>query len=201
MKFSLSVIAALSTLTEALDDPTIDLGRSLSELADVVRLAVPSAVGLSVRTGPEGSRIELTGGAEDIVPTEIGTSLTITLPWPEAPTQATRTAIVLYARAKGAFVDLAADVTWLAGTRVVDVVLDSHLDPPHDVDPRTTLEAMAAVNQAIGMLLSQGFTPEQAERHIYQRAASTGIAAQFAAVAIMAQLIETGHRGEPNPDS
>lgn len=192
MNYSPRVVAALSTLTQILDDPTIDIAQTLDQLAHVVRLAVPSSVGLSVRSGPDHARIELTGGRDDTTIVDIGASMMMALPNSTAGTRPTSTTIVFYATSKGAFVDLAADVTWLAGTRVADVVLDQHLVPPSGVDPQVTLEALAAVDQAIGMLLGRGYTPEQAEDHILERAALTHVSAHSAAELIMSQLIAAG---------
>jgi len=198
MKFSPNVAAALTTLTEVLDDPAIDIGRTLDQLAEIVRLAVPSSTGLSVRSGTDGTRIELTGGLDDTMIADIGASLMITLPSAGRP--AALTTIVLYATAKGAFVDLAADVAWLAGTRVTDIVLDAHLVLPTYTDPRASLEAMASVDQAIGMLLGHGYTPEHAQRHIFQRAALTDVSTHAAADMIITELIETRPAPEPGDD-
>ena len=149
MTFSPDVAAAVRALTEVLDDPAIDIGHTLDELAETVRLAVPSAVGLSIRSGIDGSRIELTAGLENSVADDIGASLMFTLPLAGVPS--TGTTIVFYATTKGAFVDLAADVAWLAGSRVKDIVLDAHLKPPAYADPQATLLAMSSFHQAIGI--------------------------------------------------
>lgn len=192
MKFSPDVGAALNALTEVLDDPAIDIGHTLRELAETVRLAVPSSVGLSVRSGIDGSSIELTAGLGD--PVDIGASLMFRLPLVGLPS--TGTTIVLYATTKGAFVDLAADVAWLAGTRVTDITLDEHLSPPVYADPQATLRAMSSFDQAIGMLLGHGYLPEHAERHIDDRAAASGTSRHDAADLIIKELVATGPADE-----
>ena len=199
MKLSPDVGAALSALTEVLDDPAINIGHTLDELAETVRQAVPSSVGLSVHSGTDGARLELTAGLDDILAATIGASLKFTLPL--AGLQATATTIVLYATTRGAFVDLAADVAWLAGARVADIVLDEHLAPPAFADPQATLHALSSFDQAIGMLLGHGYTPEHAFDHIDQRAAASGTSRHNIAELIIKELIALGPVSELEHDA
>jgi len=90
----------------------------------------------------------------------------------EAPLTADRVTLVLYAGRAGAFVDLAADLALLTGTDLGDVVLDRHLTPPPNGGP--VLERESIINQAIGVLIGRGRTPQQAWAHLDTRATLDG---------------------------
>ncbi|WP_411284224.1 hypothetical protein [Lapillicoccus sp.] len=111
--------ARLAALTELLGDADVDIAATLTMLADRVRLAVPSFLGLSVLVTGAGSGLQV-DVMEQVFVGRIQSSLLI--PTSEAlarvsrgerPTARPSIALVLYAARPGARVDLAADLAWL----------------------------------------------------------------------------------------
>jgi hypothetical protein len=77
---------------------------------------------------------------------------------------------VLYAATPGAFVDLAADLSYALGLDRTHLVLDQHLIAP-TAGSGMGLDTQSAINQAIGVLIGGGHTLESA-RHELDRLAS-----------------------------
>ncbi len=173
----------LILLSQALDGQAVGLGAGVSALCASVSLSVPSFLGLTLllpgpppRSTDGHDPVRLTFrmplGNRALTPRS---SLLLTpahgsarMP-PGAVGRDRTPMIVLYAERPGAFVDLAADVSWLAGTDRSGAVLDRHLDPPPWSGLAETrvvagggVEAESAVNQALGFLIASGRTPEQA---------------------------------------
>jgi hypothetical protein len=71
-------------------------------------------------------------------------------------------ALILYAQRRGAFIDLAADLSWLTGRDPSEFVLDHHFTLPNHLDAPEGLTVASVINQAIGVLIAHGRTPEQA---------------------------------------
>lgn len=196
MTISPRAVAFLAGLTEAFDDPDVDFRRTLTRFADQVRLAVPSSLGVSVTMTT--ARMPTTVDVMDdvISPDGIRSSLMI-------PAAAAATALIgrgsspsvgdqdiiliLYAGVPGALIDLAADLGWLTGLDGADFALDQHLMGPQPAGPSTT-DLDSLVNQAIGVLLGQGETPEQAGMIINEQAVAGGITTSVVAAAILAKL-------------
>ena len=91
--------------------------------------------------------------------------------------------LILYAGTPGAFTDLAADLAWLSGRDLSDFALDQHLT---DLDGHDGLAALSLINQAIGALIANGHTPEQADRELNDRAGRAGVDRRVAATHILA---------------
>jgi hypothetical protein len=94
----------------------------------------------------------------------------------------------LYAGSPGTFVDLAADLAWLTARPLNDFVLDQHLPAPAERGAATSLFEALVINQAIGALIGQGYTPEQAERHLTAEGADAGISRHAVGLRILAGL-------------
>jgi hypothetical protein len=115
--------------------------------------------------------VSFTVGHTDGLPVA-GASLRIPL---AALTSAGRdSALVLYAATPGAFVDLAADVAHALRVDLADLVIDGDLAPPAASTALTGLGAHIAVNQAIGVLIDRGHTPESADQELRRLAATNG---------------------------
>jgi hypothetical protein len=84
-------------------------------------------------------------------------------------------ALILYAQRRGAFIDLAADLSWLIGRDPSEFVLDHHFTLPNHLDAPEGLTVASVINQAIGVLIAHGRTPEQAHRELGARAARGGL--------------------------
>ena len=96
--------------------------------------------------------------------------------------------LVLYAGSPGTFVDLAADLAWLTARPLRDFVLDQHLPAPAGKGTGTHLLEASVINQAIGVLIGQGYTPQQADRQLGAQAADAGISRHAASLRILAKL-------------
>jgi hypothetical protein len=67
-----------------------------------------------------------------------------------------------------------------------DFVLDQHLPIPAERGAVTSLFEASVINQAIGALIGQGYTPEQAERHLIAEGADAGISRHAVGLRILA---------------
>ena len=124
MEITAAVAADLAALTEALDDPEIDLARTLHQLAADAKLAVRSFLGLTVQVTIAGRATQLSA-LEGAAPADVSASLLIPMPAGVAGT--VEVDVILFATAPGAFTDLAADLAWLAGRAFRDFPVDQHL--------------------------------------------------------------------------
>lgn len=181
MHISAALAADLSALTVALDEPGVDLEQTLRRLTDNAQVAVPSFLGLSVEMTSDNRTVTIaaTDGAPE--PAPIASSLGIGLPDGDA-----RIMLVLYAATPGAFVDLAADLSWLVAGAGADFVLDADLGAMTTASGRNQLRDLSVTNQAIGLLIGQGRTPDEAADHLTAVAAETGVDRADVAARILA---------------
>jgi hypothetical protein len=203
MKIGAALAADLGILTAALDEPGADVLHTLHQLGVNAQVAVPSYLGLSVTVDGNDPPFTFTT-VEDGTADDIRTSLRLTLPGVGDGRASPSVALILYAATPGTFVDLTADLAWLTGHPPSDFGLDQHLSVPAGSDAGTYLRAASVINQAIGVLIGRGYTPEQAHRELDTQVDREGTdrhtAAQFIldvlAVEDSADAEHTGH--EPN---
>lgn len=183
-----ALAADLTTLTEALDDPDVDIADTLRRLAAAAALAVRSYLGLTVTSLLSAHEVTLTTLDWDIAPGDIRTSLH--LPMPRAPDDglAPLVSVTLYAGNPGAFIDLAADLAWLTGRALADFVLNRHLILARAPDATSGLAVAALIDQAVGVLIGHGYTPEQAHRELDARAERLGVDHHTSARDILTEL-------------
>jgi hypothetical protein len=165
------ISAALSTdlkaLTDLLDEPGTDLEATLQALAADTRQAVDSYLGLTMTLVIDGYPITLT----TVEPVEVETSLR--LPLSALGNAGLLGALVFYAGNPGAFVDLAADLSFALGLGPDVVALDQDLTPisdPAGLTGLTGLAEMSQVNQAIGILIERGHMPDSARTELHRLA-------------------------------
>jgi hypothetical protein len=182
--------AELALLSQAIDLPDADVGNSLTRLAADARTAVDSYLGLSVAITANRSQFDLTMLDETTDPRHIRASLLVPLSGAIAHgrTAPVSIALILYAATAGAYVDLAADLSWITGRDLAEFRLDEHRALPSSHADATPMSDASTINQALGVLIGQGAVPEQAERDLYSRAASAGVAPVHAATLILAGL-------------
>ncbi len=181
--------AELNLLTQALDLPGTDVAETLTRLAADAQTAVNSYLGMSVMITASRSQFDLTVLAEGTQPDDIRTSLLVPLaPAGDGSATSASVALVLYAAASGAFVDLAADLSWITNRVLADFRLDEHRALPASYTNRTRFGAMSNINQALGVLIGGGSTTEQAESDLQARATTAGIDVLGAATLILAAL-------------
>ena len=167
MDFSRALSEQLSALTDALDDPGVDLQAVLGVLVDDLMIAVPSFLGLTLTLRLGGDPITLIAIDADRV-TTAGASLQ--LPLDHLAGAGPDSVAVFYAASPGAFVEMAAETRRAYGLDS-QVVLDSHLaSPAIGVAGLSGMDDRAAVNQAIGVLIDRGHRPDKAHDELLRRA-------------------------------
>jgi hypothetical protein len=183
-----ALTADLALLTDALDVSSVDVASTVSLLMSDVAAAVSSYAGLSLRLHRPVGDVELTTLDDVEVIARIVTSLRL----PVTPTTAgPAVVIVLYATRLGAFVDLAADLAWLTDRTLGDVSLDEDLGVRLHAHPVTSLRSLSSIDQAIGVLVGRGHTPEEALVELEALAARDGNDRRAAALVILATLPST----------
>ena len=167
MDISAALAADLALLTQALDDSGIDLEAGLRAFTADVKVAVASFTGMTMTIAFDGHDVSFT--VHDDATIQPATSLLIPLAT-VTPTDPAST-LLLYAATPGAFVDLAADLIYALRIEPTALVLDGHFDPRAGSGGITGLDEHSAINQAIGVLIGRGHTPESAQ-HELQRLAT-----------------------------
>jgi hypothetical protein len=174
VEITAALAADLAILSEALDEPDADIGRELRQLVAHAQLAVRSYLGLTLIADNGAFPLTLTTMQHFAHPDDVVSSLLIPLWDHDIDVLSSELAVVLYAARPGAFVDLAADLSWLTGRQLSDFLLDQHLGPPAEADRHGGVLGASLLNQAIGVLIGRGYSPEQAELEIDARAAAAG---------------------------
>jgi len=194
MKISAALAADLGVLTAALDEPGAHVLHSLHRLEVNAQAAVPTYLGLNVAvdgSDPPFTFRTLEDGATD----NVRTSLRLTLPaGADDGRPAPLIALIFYAATPGTFVDLAADLAWLTGRPQSDFALDQHLSVPASSGAATSLRTTSVINQAIGVLIGRGYTPQQAHSKLDTQADSTGTDRYTTAQSILDTLTAKDNR-------
>ena len=192
MDISAQLAACLTVLTEALDDPEIDLEAELRRFIADLKRAVDSYVGMTMIVAADSHAVSF--AVQEDVTSAPATSLLI--PLAEVSAADTRSTLLLFAARPGAFVDLAADLSFALGIDPAAFVLDGHLHGAlPSPGPLSGLDAHATINQAIGVLISKGHTPESASHELQRLARTDHDDLRAAAEAV----IRGAHGGSPGP--
>jgi hypothetical protein len=200
VEFTAALAAYLAALSETFDDPDTDIAETMRRLGADTKVAVNSYLGLSVMIADGGQHINLTALDDLVEPGDIRTSLMLPLGADGADGAASTgtqpvLALILYAGTPGTFVDLAADLASLAGRALTELLLDEHLVLPEDASASGGLGDISIIDQAIGVLIARGFTPEHAHRELSDHADLAQVDHHTAATGILASL------GTPLPDA
>lgn len=172
MHISPTLVALLAALTQSLDEPC-DLESNVRALARRVATAVASYLGLTMAVVADGYELSFTIREDiDSMP-EIGNSLRI--PLDDLSGGESGSSLVLYAATPGAFVDLAADLSFALGLGPGVLVLDAHLHAPLPGFDPAGLAAHSTINQAVGVFIDRGHTVESARDELRRRAAHGSI--------------------------
>ena len=186
MSNAAALAAELRILTEALDDPDADVAHSLRGLMRYAAAAITTFLGVSVRVVRSDPPLAFSSFTDTVVAGEVRTSLHVVVAGVGPTADSMAVAVTFYAGSPGAFVDLAADLAWLTARPLSDYVIDGHLAIP-PVEPRTGLLEATLINQAVGVLIGRGYTPEQAVGELDTRAARAGLDRAGAAQRILAE--------------
>ncbi|MEP7019775.1 MAG: hypothetical protein ABI808_03920 [Pseudonocardiales bacterium] len=183
------LLAELAQLSQALDDPDVDLDAELRRLSDDLTRVAESYLGLRITIETTGAgRVCLTRWRDSGSPGDAHGSLFIPLPLICAA--APGSALVLYAGHAGAFTDLAADLSWALSLPLSAFTLDQHThehDPAGKATP-SGLVVFSLVNQAIGVLIAWGRTHEQAQDELRRQATDARSDLPTAATAIIESI-------------
>jgi hypothetical protein len=199
MEITAALAADLAILTEALDEPGIDIADTLRRLAADARTAVDSYLGLTLMV-PEGApTFRITAMDEYATRPDVRASILIPLATGAAPS-GPGAVLVLYAANPGAFTDLAADLSWLTGAALTELVLDRHLHLADSADTTGAVRAESIVSQAVGVLIGLGYPPEDAVRELAARASAAGTDRFAAAQHILDNLRRTDPKPLPELD-
>lgn len=158
MAISPTLAAHLAALTASIDEPELDFGRQLDLFTAEVRAVVPSYRGMRLTVNVHGQPITLTHRDSD---SANGIHTSVLVPLTDTASSAEQTTLILWAAAPGAFVDLAADISHLLGVPLAALELDAHrASSTIGVSGIDGIDDLAVVNQAIGVLIARGATPE-----------------------------------------
>jgi hypothetical protein len=168
VEISDAVTADLAALSAALEAPGVDLALVVQRLGDSCALAVPSYLGFSISLVVGEVPVSFTVLEEYLDPSEVLTS--VMLPLTALGDHAPGSQMMLYAGTAGAFVDLAADLSYALQVGPDVIRLDQHLTPPDPALGAVGLAALSQQNQAIGILLDRGYDSGAARTELHRLA-------------------------------
>jgi hypothetical protein len=189
-----ALAADLATLTRALGNPDTDLEASMRLLDAALHAAIESYLGLRIRSTAGGAPVVLTAVHDPARPGPVCSSLRI--PLVVLGTSGPEDALIFYAANAGAFVDLAADITWALSAGQATLVLDDDLTVDLGTPAGTGLAEMSVINQAIGALIAQGFPADAAAVELGHRADARASSLDAAARHLITEL--TTQLAEPD---
>jgi hypothetical protein len=140
---------------------------------------VPSYRGLGLILVIDEQPITVTS-AERGNASEIATSLSLSLAW--VPLLGPDSQITFYASVAGTFVDLAADLAHALGNE--SLRLDEDLRSAL-VSDLTGVRRLSTINEAVGVLIGHGHTPDGAQRELRQMAYTARISIHRVAEAVI----------------
>lgn len=181
-----TLLADLAILTEALQADEPDLSGLLEQLLQVGQAAVPACGGLSITIASHGQPVTFTLLDEHVDAADVTTSLLLPLPLFTSTEPGSR--LVLFGVRPGAFVDLAADLSQATALPLIQFSLDGHVELAATEGAPTGLTELRTVNQAIGVLIAQGLTLEEAVRRLHELSAARGTRLYAVAARIVADL-------------
>ncbi len=161
-------------LTEAVDEPGLDLVQTLQQLISATRQAVDGYLGISLQLTAYGRPVTLTALDVGVRPVEVGASLAWhpTQPSLVSDDATDRPTVIVYARTRAAFLCLIAELHSLGGAGSAGLAINQHLRLP--AQP-SGMQTTAVVSQAIGVLIGQHRTPTEALAELDDRAARAGL--------------------------
>lgn len=170
--------ARIGGLTASIGADATVIYDPLTALIHDLKLAVHSYVGLQLSLDDHGHVISLTSFEDGAQAVDIQT--TVRLPLTAlSPLADPNSAILFYARNPGAFVDLAADLSYAlqlpVGEQNTMIRLDQAVIPALLTSDLTGVAERSAINQAIGVLLGRGHHPDQTHRELHQQANGAGL--------------------------
>jgi hypothetical protein len=158
-----------------------ELAALLHDFVEDLKLAVPSYRGMSIRfdvTDHEVALSLLESGTGDI-------ATSMLLPLSAVASQHGAGVLMVYASTPGAFVDLAADLSFALRLAPDALMLDQHLENVPASSRIDGLNEYSTINQAIGVLIDQGHTVASAGSELRRQAVHQGVAVHAAAATVL----------------
>jgi hypothetical protein len=189
------LIEGLTLLSDALDDPVIDLEAILSVLTDDLVSAIPSYLGLIVTLHIDGNPVivsTLDGATTGRARASLMLSLLPLVPATPAGS------VAFFSGAAGAFVELAEDAKWIFNLSGPPI-LDGHLTDGRGNDEPAGIRGLAAhtnINQAIGVLIEEGHTPAGARQELARRSVRGGWSLPETALQLLDGVTPPGSAGD-----
>jgi hypothetical protein len=159
-----ALAADLQALTEALDPPRIDLAIQLGQLISDIRMTNPAYLGLTLTVISRGVPFTIAAFDEDATSAVVRSSAS--LPLATLCDIEVGSAIVFYATAPGAFVEFVHEVSSALGLAEGVIEVDRHLGRTTLLDGLSAATRARRINQALGVLIERGFTPEAARAEL-----------------------------------
>ena len=157
----------LAVLTAALDSPGTDLRDALGAFADNLTGEVPSLLGVMVTVVVDGVVVTLNVHAADAPRPKAS----LNVPFSALVPDAMDGTMMFYAADVGAFADLAALVSRSASVSEQVPAAGQRVSLRSGPSPRVRgLAEFCVRNQAIGVLIDQGYTPDEARIELTRRA-------------------------------
>jgi hypothetical protein len=183
MAISDAMAADLRALAEATaDEDGVDLWASLNDLCRSADVAVRSFLGLTLTVDHPAGRVTLTALRPAAETTEVASSLHVVLSeWAGGEPESTLT---LFAGVPGALDLLASDLKRLSPLHGRGSSRDAHLRLPTEAE-RHSVAQLSIVNQAVGILIAQGWTLDDAREELRRRAFHDGVAVPASAQRII----------------
>jgi hypothetical protein len=168
----------------------------LHRLGEYFTRAVNSYIGVMISFPSPTGLVSLTSWCNLAADTEAHSSLLVPLQLICATEPGTT--LILYAGTAGAFIDLAADLSWTFGVPPSSFALDEQLSPRLATDGDESvisgLAGFSLINQAIGVLIADGYPREDAHSELRRRAAQSNSDLSSAAAPVMTRV--DAHPGE-----
>lgn len=174
----------LASLGAALDDPHIDLQALLGALVIEITAAIPSFLGLTVSFPSIAGPVSMT----TIDGSSMAAQASLSMPLSLTDESRDGSTLTFLAGNAGAFVDLAADISW-AHQLDGEMVLDRHLTGGSDpATPQLALHELSEINQAIGVLIGRRHSRDGALAELLRHAVADNHSVHQAAVTVLDSL-------------
>ena len=197
MAISDAMAADLRALAEATaDEDRVDLRASLNDLCRSADVVVRGFLGLTLSVDHPAGRVTLTALRPAAETTAVASSIHVVLsPFAGVEPEST---VTMFAGVPGAFDLLARDLERLSPPHGRVSSRDSHLRMPPEAE-RHSVAQLSMVNQAVGILIAQGWTLDDAGEELRRRAFHDGVAVPASAQ----RIIDTasGAARAPGPGS
>lgn len=194
------------SLEDALDPDGSAVAESMAPLAASLSAAVTSSRGLQLTLSWLGYPVVLTAcpsptpdgpRGHDTRPDQVVTSLRLPLELID-PQFEVGSQLVFYAGTSGAFVDLAADLTYALTSRAsadggdaaatgqrAAITLDTDLPPPRPTSGVSGVAELSTINHAIGVLIERGHHLDDVQHTLRRHAGAAGLTPYAFAVGLL----------------